>query len=161
MSRLPRSQEHLKTAFAAEAASAARFRAYGARVVHGRSVPGALLGTLGALAASRLRGERPMLVPSGGSSWRGNLGFVSAGLELAAQVEAGALPEPAQLFVAVGTGGTAAGLALGLRLGGLATRIVAVRVSDILPPGRRRLGGAGPHDRTTGAPGISPGAPMS
>ncbi|MFQ5349283.1 MAG: hypothetical protein ACE5EG_02440 [Thermoanaerobaculia bacterium] len=28
MSRLPRSQEHLKTAFAAEAASAARFRAY-------------------------------------------------------------------------------------------------------------------------------------
>ena len=31
MSRLPRSLEHLKTAFAAEAASAARFRAYGAR----------------------------------------------------------------------------------------------------------------------------------
>ena len=31
MSRLPRSQEHLKTAFAAEAASAARFRAYAAR----------------------------------------------------------------------------------------------------------------------------------
>lgn len=28
MSRLPRSQEHLKTAFLAEAASAARFRAY-------------------------------------------------------------------------------------------------------------------------------------
>ena len=31
MSRLPRSQEHLKTAFIAEAASAARFRAYAAR----------------------------------------------------------------------------------------------------------------------------------
>ena len=31
MSRLPRSLEHLKTAFAAEAASAARFRAYAAR----------------------------------------------------------------------------------------------------------------------------------
>ena len=30
MSRLPRSQEHLKTAFIAEAASAARFRAYAA-----------------------------------------------------------------------------------------------------------------------------------
>lgn len=31
MSRLPRSQEHLKTAFFAEAASAARFRAYAAQ----------------------------------------------------------------------------------------------------------------------------------
>ena len=31
MSRLPRSQEHLKTAFVAEAASAARFRAYAVR----------------------------------------------------------------------------------------------------------------------------------
>ncbi len=31
MSRLPRSQEHLKTGFTAEAASAARFRAYAAR----------------------------------------------------------------------------------------------------------------------------------
>ncbi len=31
MSRLPRSQEHLKTAFSAEAASAARFRAQAAR----------------------------------------------------------------------------------------------------------------------------------
>ncbi len=31
MSRVPRSQEHLKTGFASEAASAARFRAYAAR----------------------------------------------------------------------------------------------------------------------------------
>ena len=31
MSRIPRSQEHLKAAFTAEAASAARFRAYAAR----------------------------------------------------------------------------------------------------------------------------------
>ncbi len=31
MSRIPRSQEHLKTGFTAEAASAARFRAYAAR----------------------------------------------------------------------------------------------------------------------------------
>ncbi len=38
MSRLPRSQEHLKTAFAAEAASAARFRAYAARA-EGEQMP--------------------------------------------------------------------------------------------------------------------------
>ena len=38
MSRLPRSQEHLKTAFAAEAASAARFRAYATRA-EGEEMP--------------------------------------------------------------------------------------------------------------------------
>ena len=38
MSRLPRSQEHLKTAFAAEAASAARFRAYAERA-EGEEMP--------------------------------------------------------------------------------------------------------------------------
>ncbi len=38
MSRLPRSQEHLKTAFNAEAASAARFRAYAARA-EGEAMP--------------------------------------------------------------------------------------------------------------------------
>jgi len=38
VSRLPRSQEHLKTAFAAEAASAARFRAYAARA-EGEEMP--------------------------------------------------------------------------------------------------------------------------
>ena len=38
VSRVPRSQEHLKTAFAAEAASAARFRAYAARA-EGEQMP--------------------------------------------------------------------------------------------------------------------------
>ncbi|MFL6195434.1 MAG: hypothetical protein ACJ75H_14755 [Thermoanaerobaculia bacterium] len=35
MSRIPRSQEHLKTGFTAEAASAARFRAYAVRAQRG------------------------------------------------------------------------------------------------------------------------------
>lgn len=38
MSRLPRAKEHLKTAFAAEAVSAARFRAYAARA-EGEKMP--------------------------------------------------------------------------------------------------------------------------
>ncbi len=115
------------------------FLAYGAEVRHGGNVAGAVPATLAALATATLAGERPFLVPPGGSSSRGNLGFVSAGLELGEQVQAGLLPEPAELFVAVGTGGTLAGLVVGLRLAGLATKVVGVLVTDILPPTPRRL----------------------
>jgi D-cysteine desulfhydrase len=113
--------------------------AYGARQVYGRNVPGAALQALRALVGSFLRGDRPHLVPTGGSSARGNLGFVSAGLELAEQVRTGALPEPDQVYVPVGSGGTLVGLALGLRLAGLRSRAIGVLVSDILPPSPARL----------------------
>jgi 1-aminocyclopropane-1-carboxylate deaminase/D-cysteine desulfhydrase-like pyridoxal-dependent ACC family enzyme len=113
--------------------------AYGARQVYGANVPGAAIQTLRVLAGSLLRGDRPLLVPTGGSSARGNLGFVSAGLELGEQVRAGALPEPEQLYVPVGSGGTLAGLVLGLRLAQLRTRALGVLVTDILPPSPARL----------------------
>jgi D-cysteine desulfhydrase len=51
---------------------------------------------------------------------------------IAAQVEDGSLPEPARVVVPVGTGGTAAGLALGFQLAGLRTRVVGVVVNDQL-----------------------------
>ena len=120
-------------------ASLRLFARYGAEVVHARSVPGAVLATAAALARAAARGERPRRVPTGGSGPLGNLGFVSAGLELAEQVAAGLLPAPAELYVAVGSGGTAAGLHVGLGLGGLGTRLVPVLVTDILPPSPRRL----------------------
>lgn len=71
-------------------------------------------------------------IPGGGSSPLGALGYVSAGLELAAQVRAGECPEPDVIFVTTGTGGTYVGLLLGCRLGGLRSKIVAVRVVDRL-----------------------------
>ena len=66
----------------------------------------------------------------GGSSVIGTLGFVSGGLELAAQVADGALPEPTDLFCPVGSGGTLAGLMVGLALAGLKTRVAGVRVIE-------------------------------
>jgi D-cysteine desulfhydrase len=72
----------------------------------------------------------PYVLPVGGSSPSGVLGYVEAGLELGAQVAAGALPEPAAVVVPVGSGGTVAGLALGLRLAGLRARAVGVVVND-------------------------------
>jgi D-cysteine desulfhydrase len=92
------------------------------------------------LIALRHGGLRPpYLLPPGGSSAVGALGFVEAALELAAQVEAGELPEPRTVVVALGSGGSAAGLAAGLAIAGLRTRVDAVLVNDQLTLTEPRL----------------------
>lgn len=77
-----------------------------------------------------LWGQNPWVVPIGGTSWLGAFGFVAAGIELAEQIADGQLPEPGRVYIATGTMGTAAGLALGLALAGLKTEVHAVRVAD-------------------------------
>jgi len=76
-----------------------------------------------------LQNRRINLIPAGGSNWLGVVGFVGAALELAGQVSAGELTAPDRLYVANGTMGTAAGLALGLALAGLPTEVQAIRVT--------------------------------
>lgn len=76
-----------------------------------------------------LPGQKTWVIPAGGSCWLGAVGFVNAGLELAAQCAAGETPLPDRLYVANGTMGTAAGLAVGLALAGLRTEVHAVRVT--------------------------------
>ncbi len=73
--------------------------------------------------------ERPYVIPEGGTTPRGDTGFVNAGFELAEQVKSGVLPEPDVVYIPLGTGGSAAGLAVGLQAAGLHTRVVAVRVA--------------------------------
>jgi D-cysteine desulfhydrase len=108
--------------------------AYGAAIHAVPSIGAARRRVLGLLARGVLTRDRPYLVPTGGSSTIGTLGYVNAGLELGEQVAAGALPEPAAVVVPLGSGGTVAGLVAGLKLAGLATRVIAVRVTDLLPP---------------------------
>lgn len=84
------------------------------------------------LVASRL-GRDAYFVPLGGSNALGSLGFVDAAIELAAQVKSGVLPEPDVIVVASGSGGTVAGLAVGLEKAGLRSRIVGVAVSAPVP----------------------------
>jgi len=115
------------------------FTAYGAEVVHSRNIPGTALQGVRILLRSRLQRERPMLVPAGGSSVEGTLGFVSAAFELAEQIQAGVLERPSEIYLPVGTGGTYVGLVLGLRLAGIPSRVVGVLVTDILPPSPARL----------------------
>jgi len=69
------------------------------------------------------------VIPMGGSNVVGSMGYVDAARELAAQVKAGVLPEPDVAVVTLGSGGTVAGLAAGLALAGLRTRIIAVVVA--------------------------------
>ena len=82
---------------------------------------------------AQLRPPRlPYIVPPGGSSPVGAVGFVEAALELAEQVRAGELPEPEAVYIALGSGGSAAGLAAGFAIAGLRTRVNAVLVNDQL-----------------------------
>jgi D-cysteine desulfhydrase len=71
----------------------------------------------------------PYCLAGGGTSPLSCLGHVNAALELRQQIEAGLLPEPDYLYVALGSLGTAAGLTVGCKLAGLRTRIVGVVVS--------------------------------
>lgn len=77
-----------------------------------------------------LAGERPYFIWAGGSSPIGALGYVNAGLEISGQVKDGTLPEPDYIFCAVGSAGTFAGLVLGMKLAGLKTKVLGVRVFD-------------------------------
>jgi 1-aminocyclopropane-1-carboxylate deaminase/D-cysteine desulfhydrase-like pyridoxal-dependent ACC family enzyme len=77
----------------------------------------------------RLIGRNTWVIPLGGSSWLGAVGFVNAGLELADQIAAGEVSMPTRLYVATGTMATAAGLALGLAIRKLPIEIQAIRVT--------------------------------
>lgn len=113
--------------------------AYGAEIHAVPSIGAARRRVVGLLARGLVARDRPYLVPTGGSSPIGTLGYVNAGLEIGEQVAAGEMPEPAAVVVPLGSGGTVAGLIAGLRLAGLTTTVVAVRVTDLLPPSPRFL----------------------
>jgi D-cysteine desulfhydrase len=77
-----------------------------------------------------LQNRKTWVIPLGGTCWLGVIGFVNAGLELAAQVDSGEVAAPDRIYIANGTMGSVAGLALGLALANLRTEIHAVRVAD-------------------------------
>jgi len=102
----------------------------GAELHHYPGMPCVVAATLYELVRHRVRqGAFPQVIPPGGTSRIGMVGFVNAALELKQQVDAGVAPAPDVLYVALGTMGTAVGLLLGLTLAGLHTRVVAVRVT--------------------------------
>jgi 1-aminocyclopropane-1-carboxylate deaminase/D-cysteine desulfhydrase-like pyridoxal-dependent ACC family enzyme len=100
------------------------------------TVRGPVLGLLRAHAARR---SHLRWIPPGGTSLLGMLGHVNAALELAEQIARGEMPSPARVVLPVGSGGTAAGLALGFMIAGVDTVVVGARVAPRIAAGRRRV----------------------
>lgn len=71
-------------------------------------------------------------IPAGGSRPLGVIGYFEAARELIRQVESGELPGPDIIYVPVGSGGTLAGLGLGLKNSSLNCKLVGIRVMNLL-----------------------------
>jgi D-cysteine desulfhydrase len=79
----------------------------------------------------RQGGAKPYVIPEGGSNGLGALGYVDAMEEVRKQIQLGLLPETLDsVAFACGSGGTAAGVALGLAQFGVAKRADAFAVCD-------------------------------
>lgn len=90
---------------------------------------GSQAGALAALEREATLGAYP--IPTGGTSPLGDVGFVHAGFELAEQIERGVSPLPDRVYIALGTMGSAIGLAIGLAAAGVQAEVVAVRASNV------------------------------
>jgi len=112
-------------------ASACRARA--ALVVHARARGLLPLAVLDAWRRAGALGPRRW-IPGGGADPLAVVGHLLAGLELAAQVAS----PPDAIVLPLGTGGTAAGLALAVTALGWPTRVVGVRVAPRLVANRWR-----------------------
>lgn len=102
-------------------------------VVHARTRGLLPLAVLDAWRRAGALGPRRW-IPGGGAHPRAVVGHLLAGLELAAQVAS----PPDAIVVPLGTGGTAAGLALAVTTLGWPTRVVGVRVAPALVANRWR-----------------------
>ena len=76
-------------------------------------------------------GYPPAAWGPGGSNPLGTLGWVTAGMEIAEAVAEGRLSRPLRVWVPSGSGGTAAGLWLGLALGGLTVELQVVDITGL------------------------------
>lgn len=101
---------------------------YGAEIHYTKNYAKTITHVIGLLTKLSREGKAPYFIYSGASTPVGTVGYVEAVLELKQQIEEGLLPEPDFLFVPAGSGGTFAGLSLGVKLFGMKTKVVGVRV---------------------------------
>ena len=91
------------------------------------------VGSLGALplarAGARISTRRRRALPMGGSGWPGDLGSYLCGAEIIEDGMHRTFPRPSSIFVAVGTSGTAAGIAAALAHRRQRIPVIAVRAA--------------------------------
>jgi 1-aminocyclopropane-1-carboxylate deaminase/D-cysteine desulfhydrase-like pyridoxal-dependent ACC family enzyme len=106
--------------------------AQGAEILHFPNEKAAYLPVMATILKKAVRDRKfPYMIPPGGSSPLGAIGYVNAAFELKQQIQEGLLPEPDVVFVPLGTMGTAVGLLLGLKACALKTKVISVRVTDL------------------------------
>jgi len=113
------------------------------------------------LAARELaeQGERPYVIPMGGSNGLGALGYVDAMREIREQIEHGFGGGPRgfdAIVCACGSGGTAAGCVLGARAFGVAPAVHAMAVCDDGPTFRTIIAGIVAQAQAVGSPTGTP-----
>jgi len=77
-----------------------------------------------------ITGTIPVIIPPGGSSKIGIIGFVNAAFELKEQIDSGVILEPDYIYLSIGSMGSAIGLILGLKVLGLKSKVISIRVVD-------------------------------
>lgn len=114
---------------------------YEAKLQYYKTFPSLFAGLIRNHITGWLKYQRfPFFIPAGGSSPLGILGYINAMLELKRQIDRGEIPEPDLIYLPLGSGGTSIGLAIGVQITGLSTRIVAIRVIEqSLTPLKRLL----------------------
>lgn len=106
---------------------------YGAEIHYTQNYTKTITHVIGLLTKLSREGRAPYFIYSGASTPMGTIGYVEAVLELKQQINDGTLPaEPDFIFVPAGSGGTFAGLAFGVKLFGMKTNIVGVRVAPTI-----------------------------
>ena len=128
LAQFPQPDTEASRAVAAATAGAADF------VIHAGSSLGLPWAVFRAWTRARRLGA-PRWIPGGGAQPRAVLGHALAALELATQMD----EPPDTIVVPLGTGGTAAGIALGVAWMAWPTQVVAVRVAPRLVANRWRI----------------------
>lgn len=91
--------------------------------------------------AARASGKVPYVIPLGGATATGALGYVNAVEEMDAQLKAQGLPAPDAIVAPTGSGGTLAGLTLGAARHWPKTRVIGISVSRDRPWFQERIAG--------------------
>lgn len=85
------------------------------------------------------RGEKPYIIPLGGASALGAMGYVGAVRELAEQYRQSGTPAPSFIVAPVGSGGTLAGLHIGCAMFWPQTRVIGIAVTGSAVPFSERI----------------------